>query len=223
MKCEYDYNPHQIRTSDIPPSQASPVLPDTACSSLTTAGELLSKLSRKQKSTVLHSSTVPSQVLGILIADNESVPAVLATFFRTIDTWVPIIELEECQIRLRSMVADDNVELASLFLSIYLITRPCPTQSSGAVRTASTLYFQAKAIHNALMSIGKPSIDLVKSGLLIATYEQGQNLQEAAQMTIFSCSRMAIQILGNEQGLRPDGDRKSELDRLWWTIVMVDR
>lgn len=102
---------------------------------------------------------------------------------------------------------------------MYLITRPPPTATGSP---ATMLYFEAKALQSALMGPGKPSIDVVKSGLLIAIYEQGHGMTEAAQITISVCSRIATKMLANGRSLLEKDIQNTELGRVWWAIVIVD-
>lgn len=144
----------------------------------------------------------------------------MSTFFRTIDTWLPIIDPERCRKRVESIILDDDVGFASLLLAMYLITRS-PSAEHGGVR--SSLYYQAKTLQTALISSGNCSIDVVKSGLLIGIYEQGHDVSEAAQITMSSCLRMAVKLLMNAQNLTSENIQNSDIGRLWWAILMIER
>jgi hypothetical protein len=103
---------------------------------------------------------------------------------------------------------------------MYLITRS-PTDELGGAR--SLLYFQVKALHSALIFSGKASIDVVQAGVLITIYEQGHGMTEVAQMTLSTSSRIAIKMLGAQRSLVTEDIENTELGRVWWAIVMIDR
>ena len=165
-------------------------------------------------------ANIPAQVLTILISHGEGVPSVTSTYFRTIDVWLPIIERGRCMKRLESIGTDHNVELASLLLCMYLVTRP-PGNSPGIKEMQSSIYFDAKALITALTGAGRSSIEVIQGALLISLYEQGHGMIEAAQLTMAVCSRMAMKMKVEIEATT--NVQNTEFGLLWWGIITLDR
>lgn len=69
---------------------------------------------------------------------------------------------------------------------------------SNAEWPMSAVYFQAKALQVALTSTGCSTILGLKSALLVANYELGHVVFDAAHITVFNCSQLAKKWM-NEQ------------------------
>lgn len=223
VKCDYDYNPSQLRSTGSQASNNSPQpsqSSDSTFSRLTTMAMMFSEMYGREPSQAPRDITIPNQVLEMIAADGESVPAVLATYFRTIDTWMPIIDPDDCKKQIDSMLFNQDVEIASLLLTIYMVTRLPQGTGEGV---ATPLYFQAKSLQTALTSSGRLSIVVMKSALLIATYEQGHGLFDAAQSTISTCLRMSGRLLSGQYDASQVDVENTDLGRLWWNTVIVNK
>jgi hypothetical protein len=162
---------------------------------------------------------IAGQVLEILNANGQDVTSVMSSYFRTIDTWLPIISQERIEKRLETIVPNPNVQLATLLLCMCLIVR---TPDSGRNMQDST-YFDAKSLVSMQMSSGKSAIEVIQAGLLLCIYEQCHGMVQAAQITMAGCSRLGFKMMATS---RKNGDKdiqNTELGRLWWGIVIVDR
>lgn len=162
---------------------------------------------------------IAGQVLEILNANGEDISSVMSNYFRTIDTWLPIISQERIEKRLETIVPNPNVELATLLLCMYLIVR---TPDAGRNMQDST-YYDAKSLVSMQISSGKTAIEIIQAGLLLSVYEQCHGMVQAAQITMAGCSRLGLKMIG---AYRKTGDKdiqNTELGRLWWGIVIVDR
>lgn len=119
------------------------------------------------------------------------------------------------------MRSNNNVELANLLLSMYLVTRT-PGELLSTNDMKSSLYFESKTLHTFLASSGSSSIEIVQAGLLISLYEQGHGMVEAAQITTAVCMRIATKTKALHRENSP-GIQNTEFGRLWWGLVTLDR
>lgn len=216
VQCDYEYGPSRLHYPEPrQPTHNSQSRPthEPVAAGLTTAARLISDMSLSSLNSMCQEMSIHEQILEILISNDESVPSVISKYFQTVDTWLPILYPKSFQM-------PHDVELSSLLLSMYLITRS-PTDELGGAR--SLLYFQVKALHSALIFSGKASIDVVQAGVLITIYEQGHGMTEVAQMTLSTSSRIAIKMLGAQRSLVTEDIENTELGRVWWAIVMIDR
>ena len=162
---------------------------------------------------------IAGHVLEILSTHGEDVSSVILNYFRTIDTWLPIISLERIERRLDTLVPHPSVELATLLLCMYLIVRAPDT---GRNMQDST-YYDAKFLISMQMSSGKTAIDIVQGGLLLCVYEQCHGMPQAAQITMAGCSTLGLKMMMAERKTGDTGIQNTELGRLWWGIVIIDR
>lgn len=190
--------------------------------SLQTASKLMAALSENSPRTIKLEANIPSQVLNILINNGEGVPSVTSNYFRTIDVWLPVIASEPCLKRLETITADNNVELASLLLAMFLVTRP-PGQRSGAKEMQTPLYFDTKTLYAFLVTSGRSSIEIIQAGFLISLYEIGHGMTEAAQVTMIITSRLATKTKIRQYRNSSANISNTEFGRLWWGIVTLDR
>lgn len=163
---------------------------------------------------------VCSQVLDFLLGLGESVPSVVATYFRTIDLWLPVISQETVQRSFQDIRTNPSVELGVLLLCMHVITRMPGDDGSDTMN--SSAYLQAKSLYSYQSSLGKGKIEIVQAGLLLALYEQGHGLLDAAQMSMTTASRMGTKMVTASQRAGRD-IFESDLGNLWWGIVILDR
>jgi hypothetical protein len=159
------------------------------------------------------------QVLAQLIGLGESIPSIIATYFRTIDVWLPVISQSRIQKAFRNLSAAPSTDLGALLLCMYLITR-VPGQDPGTM--ACSVYLRAKSLYSCQASMGKGSVEIVQAGLLLALYEQGHGLLEAAQMSMAMTWRLGrrMVVASKRAGL---GIFDTELGNLWWGVLVLDR
>jgi hypothetical protein len=159
-------------------------------------------------------------VLDILIGLGESIPAITSTYFRTIDVWFPVISPEIVQKGFQNIRTDPSAELGALLMCMYVITRQ--PESGGSDAMKSSIYTQAKLLHFSQVSTGKPSIEIVQAGALLALYEQGHGMIDAAQMSIATTSRLGFRMVTTNKKAGLDVF-DTDLGNLWLGIVMLDR
>jgi hypothetical protein len=227
LKCDYEYGPaapHVLRLESSSTSHAASPESSTgsnrSVSELQASSNILASFSPGHPSSAVGFETdIAGQVLEILSANGDDVSSVTTQYFRTIDTWLPIIAQERLEKRLETIVPHPSVELATLLLCMHLIIR---TPDTGRNMQDST-YFDAKSLVSMQMSSGNTAIEIVQGGLLLCVYEQCHGMLQAAQITMAGCSRLGFKMMGSQ---RKSGDKdiqNTELGRLWWGIVIIDR
>ncbi|KAF8848991.1 hypothetical protein BDZ45DRAFT_753246 [Acephala macrosclerotiorum] len=221
LKCDYDYNLTDASTQNKVSSPTSSV-EGSSLPSLQTASRLMAALSENSPRTIKLEANIPSQVLNVLINNGEGVPSVTSNYFRTIDVWLPVIAPEPCLKRLETITADNNVELASLLLAMFLATRP-PGPKTGAKEMQTPLYFDTKTLYAFMISSGRCSIEIIQAGFLISLYEIGHGMTEAAQVTMIVISRLATKMKVRQYRNSSTNIQNTEFGRLWWGIVTLDR
>jgi hypothetical protein len=222
LKCDYSYSSqHHNSSAQAKISSPTPCV-DVSLPVLKTASNLFQALANPNLGIETTETDILDQVLSIIIENGEGVPSVSHTYFRTIDVWLPIIDREECMKRLETITADQNIELSCLLLCMYLVSQPPGiSQAAPAMQMQTSTYFQAKALHSALVCTGNATMDIMQAGVLISLYEQGHGMIEAAQITMTSVIRLATK---TKVSLRSNTDvRKTEFGRLWWGILILDR
>ena len=84
-------------------------------------------------------------------------------------------------------------------------------------------YYDAKSLVSMQMSSGKTAIEIVQGGLLLCVYEQCHGMLQAAQITMAGCSRLGFKMMGSQRKTGEKDIQNTELGRLWWGIVIIDR
>jgi hypothetical protein len=224
LKCDYDYGPAGLvkweASSTHANSPGSSSGSSRSISELQASSNFLASFSPGQASLAAgFEGDIAGQVLEILNANSEDVSSVMSNYFRTIDTWLPIISQERMEKRLETIVPYPSVELATLLLCMYLILR---TPDTGRNMQDST-YFDAKSLVSMQISSGKTAIEIVQGGLLLSIYEQCHGMTQAAQITMAGCSRLGLKMMGTQRKTGEKDIQNTELGRLWWGIVIVDR
>jgi len=166
--------------------------------------------------------TLPFQILDIIVAHGESIPSVIATYYRTIDVWLPIISRDRLTEQLDNIRTNPSSDSPLLLLCMYMIAKfPGDIVDMGQMRTS--LYLQAKSLHSLHISVAKLSIELIQAGVLLCLYEQGHGMVDIAQMTIAATSRMGIKMTNAEKEAGTEDIQETELGRVWWSVVIMDR
>ncbi|EED16149.1 conserved hypothetical protein [Talaromyces stipitatus ATCC 10500] len=154
----------------------------------------------------------------------------VSTYLVTVHRWFPIIDEERFKDRLESHSYEYDINDFLLLTSIYLIVRRPDEQQRPAImdddpyQAVRHFYFHVFADLTS-----EPSIQFLQSGLLLATYEYGHGLVDAARNTLFSCLSASM-LLGLHQTKAPLGvdsawkrAMKDEATLICWAIVVTDR
>jgi hypothetical protein len=158
---------------------------------------------------------------------SQSCSTLVTTYFSTVHRWLPIID-EKCfleRLQRRSFESDTNDFL--LLMSVYLIVQR-PDAQPGQETMDDDLYHAVRHFYfDAFADIGSsPSIQLLQGGVLIATYEYGHGMMDAAYTTLCSCLSASTS-LGLHQPpyseLKLGSGIQKEWTLVWWAIVICDR
>lgn len=166
-------------------------------------------------------TNISEHILDFLFENGESIPSVTATYFRTIDVWLPVISRERIQMEFEHIKAANTSELAILLLSMYLITRVHTSNDRSTMDTP--LYREAKALHSMQASSGESGIETVQAGLLLCLYEHGHGMFEAAQLSMATTSRLGMRILNANRRQGVEHIQDTEVGHLWWGIEILDK
>lgn len=145
--------------------------------------------------------------------------SVLSKYFRTIDTWLPVVSNAEFQKGLNRLNAESDNDIATLLLSMHLITQIPSIEDT----MRSPIYFDTKALFSLQVASGNFALEIAQAGLLIAVYEHGHGMTDAAQLTLAACARMAIKRIAAQRKSTVVGLQNTDVGRLWWGIVILDR
>jgi hypothetical protein len=163
---------------------------------------------------------------------NKSLPAedFVAMYFVTVHKWLPIINEKQFRDRIESRSHECDTNDFLLLTTIYLIVRRPDDQPHPAVMD-DDLYQAVRQFYFHVFAdmASRPSIQLLQSGLLLAIYEYGHGLVDAAHSTLFACLSASMP-LGIHQTKAPlDMDvvwkcsMEDESTMVWWAIVVTDR
>lgn len=151
-------------------------------------------------------------------------------YLQTMNVWLPVIidiQLQE-QLALVRENPDPKPDICALLLCIYLVTQtPAPTGEGPAA--VQTLYTVLKSFLTTQQFDGHPSISMIQIGLLLAIYEEGNELEEAACQSIGFCSRMGYLMELNKTLHQCDPQTRAEeilFDThkcVWWCIIILER
>lgn len=122
-----------------------------------------------------------------LSMQNESEDFV-SVYFATVHKWLPIINEKQFRDRLECCSYKYDTDDLLLLTSLYLIVRRPDEQPQPSLMD-DNLYQAVRHFYFHVFAdmASSPSIQLLQSGLLLATYEHGHGLVDAANSTLFSC------------------------------------
>ena len=152
-------------------------------------------------------------------------------YFRYYQVSLEIINEDEFYWRLEN--ATQDAHFYALLLAVVCITQLYPQRRDNIPidpkEDLEEFYPALKSVYSMLQSTGRISLELIQTGVLIASYEHAQALHQNAWMSIGSCVRMA-HVLGLHTFLQTplpvDIDDRVALEsrrRLWWGIVLMER
>jgi len=167
---------------------------------------------------------------------HERVRICCQIYFRCFNWSLPVVNHAKFWARFKNDCgAEEIIEYDSfqashfsvLVLAIVLVSFLYP-QEGGSLNT-DELYATLKSMYSLLQATGKSSIEMVQVGILVASWEWCQNLQQNAWLSIGGCVR-AAQILGlhhlvKEQPVRYVESETRDLTKqnIWWCCVVLER
>ncbi|KAH8805147.1 hypothetical protein F5884DRAFT_859763 [Xylogone sp. PMI_703] len=169
-----------------------------------------------------------AQVVATITAQGDDIRTFIEKYFTTIHCWLPIINKKKFYRRLITLQTAPNAEFAMLLLCVYLSIQ-LPDRENNQVPTHGALYNMVKFFYSFLQAARKPSLVLVQCGILIAIYEHGQDMSQAAYLSIGTCASMghALRLHKNEYLEALEGHDSTttpeEAVRIWWGVIILDR
>jgi hypothetical protein len=168
-----------------------------------------------------------TQIRSCISPTTEITEAFCKSYFATYHHAFPFIDKESFKHRLASSFPDGQLEM--LFLGVILISQLSPT----APHT-----FELEQLHPLLKgnfslqsSTDKLSVELIQTGLLLASWEYTQDRLREAWMTIGVVVRMAQALRLHETVSMQlssylDDTKKAEEETkrcVWWCVVIIER
>lgn len=169
-----------------------------------------------------------SQVGNIVQTDGQYFESILTRYFDGVHIWLPILSKKRFYDRLKVLPLEPSADFSVLLLAMRLITQH-PSSNSEMNQDREILYLATKTLFAQVQAFVPSSLCLVQTGILLAHYENGHGMAEAAYVTIGMSSRM-VHALGIEeatcskkiQGSDEWYDEEEALST-WWGLVICDR
>ena len=211
----------------------SPILPwslDSKAPALLLASlsRLYSSDSSSIQSSRYASTSIPmhSLIYRVIQAGGENANDIISRYFKWVHRWLPIVSKKLFYSRLEN--EPESADIAMLVLCMGLISRH-PSSNPQEDQSQDRFYRATKHVFTNMQAINPTSTTLIQAALLIATYERGHGLLDAAYLSIGTCARMAFAARLPE--IKPFRDMKGaasafqieEARNLWWGIVLCDR
>jgi Fungal specific transcription factor domain len=169
-----------------------------------------------------------STLLAANGANGIDIEAVCRRYFQTFHRWLPFI-CEECFWSYFSCsTSGTDSTFSALLLSIYLIASD-PVQDNISGEFIESVYSAAKQVWLPLQNTRRPSIVLIQASLLLATFENGQALEETSRLTMSACISMAYAMrldVSIKRKAMLDLNARDDLNTrrcMWWAIVILER
>ncbi|KFY37512.1 hypothetical protein V494_04722 [Pseudogymnoascus sp. VKM F-4513 (FW-928)] len=164
------------------------------------------------------------QIGAVVASTGADVGIFCSTYFNTLHEWFPIIPSRDIYDRIATLSTGPSPEFALLILCIHLVTKI--DRSSCDCQSMTQFYLTAKRFYSLVASSGRISKELIQSGILLALYEYGNAMADAAYVSVSGPARMAL-LLGYDKTLsdeEPSGivsDTEAEEQRcIWWVMSM---
>lgn len=170
------------------------------------------------------------------LGSGDAIKACCEVYFRGFSFSHPIVNeaifwarfRDDCWVQERSEnESTEASHFSTLVLAVLLISFLYPQQS--VVLSTIEVYATLKSTFALLQSSSNVSVEIIQIGLLIASWEWCQDLQQDAWMTIGGCVRMA-QVLGLHRSVKEELPKSVEERTimetrriLWWCCVVLER
>ncbi|PWY96493.1 hypothetical protein BO94DRAFT_13350 [Aspergillus sclerotioniger CBS 115572] len=149
------------------------------------------------------------------------------TYFDTVDRWLPILHKEAFMEGFRERpFTPDFLLLMSMCL---IVQRPDKQSPEGSMFNDQYHAVKHYFCHEIADNVNTPSIRLIQAGILLATYEYGHGMINAAYNTIYSCVSTSITLGLHRQEpprdieMDPAWRQQTEGLRTWWAVVISER
>jgi hypothetical protein len=173
-------------------------------------------------------STVHSQVCHIIRAKGNYIHDITSRYFKGVHRWLPIVSKKWFNIRLTNFKDRPPADFSILLLTMRLITQ-YPSKDSEKEQEREVLYLATKTLFAQVQTLVPSSLYIIQAGIILATYEHGHGMIEAAYVTIGTTARIAFaegihnkQCSGEPIGT-DDWLQQEEALSTWWGLVICDR
>ena len=168
------------------------------------------------------------RVLNSIARKRGTIDIFISTYFETFHRSLPIIGQDSFYSSLQN--SSPTPHFSTLLLSMILISHLSSKISTiGEGNGKEDLYPTLKSIYSLLLSMGKISLELIQTGVIIAAYEHCQALHQDAWLSIGTCARMG-QVLGLhhviQQPVPKEKEERAGFETkrcLWWGVVALER
>jgi hypothetical protein len=172
--------------------------------------------------------TLQTHVENFISMNGNTVGETCEIYLQTIHRWMPVLSRKRIYESIVESKETLTADLSSLLLSMYLIIQIPPGNEDHSTSHLSS-YHIAKSLYEQASILSHPSLSLIQSCLLIATFEHCHGRVEAACLSIRKCAKMATDMRLNEKvsAITPKHEGNWELVQeeinLWWGIVIRER
>lgn len=174
-------------------------------------------------------SAIYLQTLRIIREAGQFVDEISARYFHGIHSFIPIVSRSRFHETLVNFGTPPPAAFSTLLLAMCLITHyPEGYSQNTSSIDQSSLYMAAKTMFTQVQSSSPPTLHLIQTGIIIATYEYANSKIDNALATIAICARMGytarIHLSDPSQKLEDDGYLQAEEEaNTWWGIVICER
>ncbi|TVY73163.1 hypothetical protein LSUE1_G005657 [Lachnellula suecica] len=169
-----------------------------------------------------------SQVGHILHASGQTVEGVVSAHFSGVHNWLPIISKKRFYDRFQYSRSLPTADFSILLLAMHLIEQR-PSSNLEAEQDREVLYLATRTLFTQVQTFVPSSMCLVQTGVILARYEHGHGMIDAAYVTIGTSARLAFAIgIDNAQCSRELHGSDAWFDEeealaTWWGLVICDR
>jgi hypothetical protein len=172
----------------------------------------------------------PAQILApddicAALGDQADIDSMKAGYFQSIHVWLPFVSKIRVNRVTQVPQSCPKADIALLLLCMKLIQEVPDRYDPQSL----DLYNLAKEFSKRLELEGLLTLSTVQAGVLLLLYELGHGIFPAAFMTISYCARQGVALgLHNKSAPQLYGKPRfwgdwEERQRVWWTILILDR
>ena len=157
-----------------------------------------------------------------------SLTSLLDKFSEGINSWLPIISLEQLRNTLHDHDKPPFPDVSVLLLAMLLLTvQPQSPHSHTTPADLKRLYRRVRSHFSDVQTELCASVHLIQAGCLIATYEHACGRHDSAYTSIGLCSRMC-HVAGLDQHKEAARSTYADLKLLekrntWWGVIILER
>ncbi|KAL4900404.1 hypothetical protein BDW74DRAFT_182733 [Aspergillus multicolor] len=173
-------------------------------------------------------ATVCREVQRIISFTGQYLDEISVRYFQSIHWYLPIISRQRFHAHLLSFGTDPRADFSVLVLSMCMLTYdPDPDRQDGKHVDSSTLYLATKSLFSQAQTIGRPSLNLIQAGILLAVYEYARGERDLGFVSMGVSARLAY-AAGLKQptslpSMNNDVYPDEEDGSTWWGICMCER